>query len=142
MYDGDVLQLLRKYKKISQTELAKRIYKSQETISHYEQQEHLNGKNLEQLLQALKSNKVEWNLFKNLPPLLPRKFKIKTRNIIPGFLMKNTSYNLSIQKPLLGELVPAIREVWGGFYFRPHTATLDLPLAKPFVSYQNSIFFK
>ncbi len=68
MYDGDVLQLLRKYKKISQTELAKRIYKSQETISHYEQQEHLNGKNLEQLLQALKSNKVEWNLFKKLPP--------------------------------------------------------------------------
>lgn len=27
-------------------------------------------------------------------------------------------------------------------YFLPHTATLDRPLAKPFVSYQNSIFFK
>ncbi len=68
MHDGDVLQLLRKYKKISQTELAKRIYKSQETISHYEQQEHLNGKKLEQLLEALKSNKAEWNLFKKLSP--------------------------------------------------------------------------
>jgi transcriptional regulator with XRE-family HTH domain len=87
MHDGDVLQLLRKYKKISQTELAKRIYKSQETISHYEQQEHLNGKNLEQLLQALKSNKAEWNLFNKLPPP-PIKIKYKNPEHHPGFFNK------------------------------------------------------
>jgi len=68
MHDGDVLKLLRRYKKLSQSELGKRISKSQEMISLLEQKEHLNGKNLEQLLKALNSNKEEWSLFKKLPP--------------------------------------------------------------------------
>jgi transcriptional regulator with XRE-family HTH domain len=64
MHCGDNLKLLRKYKKLSQTELAKRINRSQEMISYWEQQPHLNGKDLELILSGLNSCKEEWNRFK------------------------------------------------------------------------------
>jgi transcriptional regulator with XRE-family HTH domain len=68
MHCGDVLKLLRNAKKMSQKELAKRIDKSQEMISHWEKQEHLNGTNLDLLLKGLESNRAEWEVFKKLTP--------------------------------------------------------------------------
>jgi transcriptional regulator with XRE-family HTH domain len=68
MHCGDVLKLLRNAKKMSQKQLAKRIGKSQEMISYWEKQEHLNGENLDMLLKGLDSNRSEWELFKKLPP--------------------------------------------------------------------------
>ena len=70
MHTGEVLKLIRQYKKLSQAELAKRINKSQEMISYWEQQENLNGETLELLLKGLKCTREEWMHFKNLPPHL------------------------------------------------------------------------
>lgn len=77
MHCGQIVKLLRQYKKISQTELGIRINKSQEMISHWEQQEHLNGEVLELLLKGLNSSNEEWERFKKLPP--PTK-KLKTKS--------------------------------------------------------------
>ena len=68
MHSGEILKLLRQFKKISQSELAKRINRSQETISYWEQQTHLNGEVLDLLLKGLNSSKEEWERFKRLPP--------------------------------------------------------------------------
>jgi transcriptional regulator with XRE-family HTH domain len=68
MHCGDVLKLLRNAKKMSQKELAKKIDKSQEMISHWEKQEHLNGTNLDLLLKGLNSDRIEWELFKKFAP--------------------------------------------------------------------------
>ena len=73
MHSGEILKLLRQYKKVSQTELAKRIEKSQEMISYWEHQSHLNGEVLELLLKGLKSNREEWSKFKNLLPIIGNK---------------------------------------------------------------------
>lgn len=69
MHSGEILKLLRQYKKLSQAELAQRINKSQKMISYWEQQENLNGQTLELLLKGLKCTREEWKHFKNLPPI-------------------------------------------------------------------------
>jgi transcriptional regulator with XRE-family HTH domain len=68
MHCGDVLKLLRNAKKMSQSELAKKIDMSQEMVSHWEKQEHLNGTNLDLLLKGLNSDRTEWELFKKFAP--------------------------------------------------------------------------
>jgi transcriptional regulator with XRE-family HTH domain len=68
MNSGETLRLMRKWKKLSQADLAKRVDKSQEMISHLEQQEHINGEMLSRLLKGLDSNREEWERFRKLPP--------------------------------------------------------------------------
>lgn len=70
MHCGKTLMLLRKYKNRSQVQLAKKLETSQQYISELEKREHLNGKLLDKVLQALNSNRNEWNQFRKLPPRL------------------------------------------------------------------------
>jgi transcriptional regulator with XRE-family HTH domain len=69
MHSGKTLRLLRQYKGKTQKELGDSIGKSQEMISHWEKQEHLNGEILKLLIKGLESNREEWEKFRRLPPI-------------------------------------------------------------------------
>lgn len=81
MHYGESFSLLRKFKKFSQKKLADSVNKTQQYISELEQQEHLNGKNLNMLLKGISSSRDEWEKFKRLMPP-PRKSLIKPTRMI------------------------------------------------------------
>lgn len=66
MHSGKALMLFRKFKNISQQEIAKKINTTQQYISELEKQENINGEKINKILFALNSNKDEWEKFKKL----------------------------------------------------------------------------
>lgn len=66
MHSGKTLMLLRKFKNKSQNFLAQKLKKSQQYISQLEKQEDIDGKQLDNLLKALNSNKEEWEKVKKM----------------------------------------------------------------------------
>jgi len=68
MHSGRTLMLLRKFKTITQKDIAKKLNITQQYISELEKQEHINGNKLNEILSALNSNKDEWEKFKKLLP--------------------------------------------------------------------------
>lgn len=66
MHSGKTLMLLRKFKNKSQNFLAQKLKKSQQYISQLEKQEDIDGKQLDDLLKALNSNKEEWEKVKKM----------------------------------------------------------------------------
>lgn len=68
MHCGEIFKILRKWKKISQQQLAKKLNTSQQYISALEKQEHLSGEKLTMLLKGINSTREEWERFKKLTP--------------------------------------------------------------------------
>jgi transcriptional regulator with XRE-family HTH domain len=68
MHCGEIFKILRKWKKISQQQLAKKLNTSQQYISVLEKQEHLSGEKLTMLLKGINSTREEWERFKKLTP--------------------------------------------------------------------------
>jgi len=61
--------LLRKFKNKSQSDIAGKMKKTQQYVSLMEKQKKINGKNLDEYLSALNSNRDEFEKFKKgLPP--------------------------------------------------------------------------
>jgi transcriptional regulator with XRE-family HTH domain len=68
MIKGNILKIFRQLKDLSQQQLAEKLHTTLQYISELERMEHFNGIRLNEILVALKSNMVEWEQFKKLPP--------------------------------------------------------------------------
>ena len=67
MHNGETFKILRKWKKISQKQLAQKLKTSQQYISELEKKENMNSNTLDLLLKGLDCNRELWQKFLKLP---------------------------------------------------------------------------